>query len=108
MAGAPCISCDPYFANIGVGEIPVNFSHWLTYAVEGDMNEAGMLKLLGAIRDDARAKAMFRLAEHIDDAMLLAASEFHDQHDRLIEERNAFDVGSLAGDIRNAARPAFH
>ena len=72
------------------------------------MNEVGMMKLLGTIRDDARAKAMFRLAEHIDDAMLLAASEFHDKHDTLIRERNAFDVGSLAGDFRNTARPAIH
>lgn len=72
------------------------------------MNEAGIVELLGTIRDAARAKAMYRLAEHLDDAILLAASEFHDSHETLSRERGAFNVGPLAGDIRDAARSAFH
>lgn len=42
------------------------------------MTETWMLELLGSVRDAARNNAMYRLAEHLDDAMLLAASEFHD------------------------------
>ncbi len=42
------------------------------------MTETWILELLGSVRDIARNNAMYRLAEHLDDAMLLAASEFHD------------------------------
>lgn len=42
------------------------------------MNEVWVLEQLKSVRDIARAGAMYRLAEHLDDAMLLAASEFHD------------------------------
>lgn len=41
------------------------------------MSEAWMLELIGAVRDVARSSGMSRLAEHLDDAMLVAASEFH-------------------------------
>lgn len=42
------------------------------------MSEAWFLELLGSVRDVARSHAMIRLAEHLDDAMLVAASEFHE------------------------------
>ncbi len=42
------------------------------------MSEAWMQELLGSMRDMARAQSMYRLAEHLDDAILLAASEFHE------------------------------
>ena len=53
------------------------FSLSLTKRVEGAMSEAWMLELISAVRDVARANAMHRLAEHLDDAMLVAASEYH-------------------------------
>ncbi len=45
------------------------------------MSEVWVLEQLKSVRDIARANAMYRLAEHLDDAMLLAASEFHDAHE---------------------------
>jgi hypothetical protein len=36
------------------------------------------MELLSGARDMARSQGLFRLAEHMDDAMLIAASEFHD------------------------------
>ena len=42
------------------------------------MSEAWFLELLGSVRDVARSHAMIRLAEHLDDAMLVAASEYHE------------------------------
>jgi hypothetical protein len=41
------------------------------------MNEAWIMSVLGSARDEARAHAHYRLAEHLDDAMLIAASEYH-------------------------------
>lgn len=43
------------------------------------MSEAAMLELIRSVRDAARSNAMLRLAEHLDDAMLIAASEAHDR-----------------------------
>lgn len=51
------------------------------------MSEAWFLELLGSVRDVARDHAMSRLAEHLDDAMLVAASEFHEA--RMIVEDQA-------------------
>jgi hypothetical protein len=68
------------------------------------MSEAWFLELLGSVRDVARSHAMIRLAEHLDDAMLVAASEFHESmlvlenqagHDR--EDRKAAGDVSLRG-----------
>lgn len=42
------------------------------------MTEAWILEMLSSLRDIARDNAMYRLAEHLDDVMLLVASEFHD------------------------------
>jgi hypothetical protein len=41
------------------------------------MTEAWMNELLSSLRDAARDNAMHRLAEHLDDALLLVASEYH-------------------------------
>jgi len=70
------------------------------------MAETWILELLGSARDAARAHAMPRLAEHLDDAMLLAASEFH-------EAGFAAEVGTVdefegACAARGAARPWIH
>jgi len=45
------------------------------------MSEVWVLEQLRSVRDIARSNAMYRLAEHLDDAMLLAASEFHEVHE---------------------------
>lgn len=41
------------------------------------MSESMVLELIGRARDEARSHALFQLAEHLDDAMLIAASQFH-------------------------------
>ena len=55
------------------------------------MSEANILGLLENARDLARSNAMLRLAEHLDDAILVAASEFHAERaenwDRLSHDR---------------------
>jgi hypothetical protein len=43
------------------------------------MNEAWLIELLSVIRDAARRSDMPRLAEHLDDAALIAASEMHER-----------------------------
>jgi DNA-binding transcriptional ArsR family regulator len=48
------------------------------FKAEAPMSEAWMMELLASVRDTARAKAMPRLAEHLDDAILIAASELHE------------------------------
>lgn len=42
------------------------------------MSEAWVMELLSGARDVARSQGLYRLAEHMDDAMLIAASEFHE------------------------------
>jgi|AACY02.2.fsa_nt_gi hypothetical protein len=42
------------------------------------MSEAWVLEVLADARDKARAGGLLKLAEHLDDAMLLAASEHHE------------------------------
>lgn len=64
------------------------------------MSEAWFLELLGSVRDVARSHAMIRLAEHLDDAMLVAASEFHEA--MLVLENQAGHDGQdrkVVGDI---------
>ena len=64
------------------------------------MSEAWFLELLGSVRDVARDHAMSRLAEHLDDAMLVAASEFHEA--KLVLENQTGHVGedrAVAGDV---------
>lgn len=41
------------------------------------MSENMVLELIGLARDAARARNLYRLAEHLDDAILVAASDFH-------------------------------
>ena len=59
------------------------------------MTEETMLEILGSARDAARSSGMFRLAEHLDDAMLMAASEFHASFDvqRIGGTHDAKDTG---------------
>jgi hypothetical protein len=45
------------------------------------MSEAWLIELLAVLRDAARRSDMPRLAEHLDDAALLAVSEIHDRHE---------------------------
>lgn len=54
------------------------------------MSEVWVLEQLKSVRDIARSNAMYRLAEHLDDAMLLAASEFHDANE-------AMEIGAYHG-----------
>ena len=64
------------------------------------MSEAWFLELLGSVRDVARDHAMNRLAEHLDDAMLVAASEYHEA--KLVLEHQVIDGGQdrkTAGDV---------
>lgn len=70
------------------------------------MSEAWMIELLGAVRDVARANAMGRLAEHLDDAMLLAASEYHEAS-RCLDRTGAY-VGESAEIIGGPASTGFH
>lgn len=42
------------------------------------MSEAWIMELLGSLRDVARKESMPRLAEQLDDAILIAASELHE------------------------------
>lgn len=64
------------------------------------MSEAWFLELLGSVRDVARSHAMIRLAEHLDDAMLVAASEFHEAM-LVLENQTGHDVENrkVAGDV---------
>ena len=43
------------------------------------MSEAWLIELLAVLRDAARRSDTPRLAEHLDDAALLAVSEIHDR-----------------------------
>lgn len=58
------------------------------------MTEAWVLEVLSGVRDVARLGGHVRLAEQIDDAMLIAASDFHEA---------AFEMERWAGDDRQGA-----
>jgi hypothetical protein len=82
------------------------FIEQLTKSVEALMSEAWILELLGTVRDVARSQAMIRLAEHLDDAMLVAASEYH-------EAMFAADLGKAhvfesTNAVRSVAGPGIH
>ena len=70
------------------------------------MSEAWFLELLGSVRDVAKEHAMSRLAEHLDDAMLVAASEFHEA--RLVMENQAEHVGPGGETHRGVAGAGVH
>ena len=53
------------------------------------MSEAWLLELLAVTRDASRRAGYFRLAEHLDDAALLALSERHDRMATLAEAKDA-------------------
>ena len=70
------------------------------------MSEMQILELLGRARDIARAHAQNGLAEHLDDAMLVAASAFHEA---ALLAGDAATHGVEGGDaLRGAARPGIH
>ena len=70
------------------------------------MSEAWFLELLGSVRDVARSHAMIRLAEHLDDAMLVAASEYHEA--LLVLENQAGHGQPGRETARNLAGTGFH
>lgn len=70
------------------------------------MGEAWVMDVLGAARDEARSRGLFRLAEHLDDAILVAASEFHDA--RSVEEALSEHDVEAADALRIAQRPRIH
>jgi hypothetical protein len=42
------------------------------------MTDQWIIEMIGSVKDVARSHGMRRLAEQLDDAMLIAASEFHE------------------------------
>jgi len=70
------------------------------------MSEVWVLEQLRSVRDIARSNAMYRLAEHLDDAMLLAASEFHDANGAM--ESGAYHDVKGATAVRVDARIGLH
>ena len=70
------------------------------------MTEAWILETLGNARAAARSQGLMRLAEHLDDAMLLAASEYHEA--AWIDEIGADNVLQGADTVRIAQRPGLH
>ena len=70
------------------------------------MSEAMVLEMLGAARDAARSRGMVRLAEHLDDAMLVAASEYYEAAEGAGIE--PFDGGQGSTTLRGAAESRVH
>jgi hypothetical protein len=66
------------------------------------MTEDRMLQVLGSARDVARAQGFLRLAEHLDDAMLMAASEYHAalEAERAGEGDDAEDASVAGGAVQ--------
>lgn len=69
------------------------------------MKEDWIIEMIGQIKDVARSHAMGRLAEHLDDAILIAASEFHDRREREIEVVNGCRDTTP---VRGPAAPGLH
>lgn len=70
------------------------------------MSEAWMNELLSSLRDVARDKAMHRLAEHLDDALLLVASEHHEAH--AVSRGLIGHDAEAAAVVRGDPRPSLH
>jgi hypothetical protein len=70
------------------------------------MSEAWVLEMLGATREAARANGLLRLAEHLDDAILLAASEYHEAV--WMQEATEANVFEGAGAVRVSQGPSLH
>ena len=51
------------------------------------MSEMWIMELLTSVRDIARQSGYHRLAEHLDDGVLVAASEFHEHRGAFANER---------------------
>lgn len=72
------------------------------------MSEQWLMELLQAVRDVAGKSGYARLAEHLDDAILVAASEVHDRLGGTDTGLGELDGRFGAEDLRGAARPAIH
>jgi hypothetical protein len=70
------------------------------------MSEAWVLELLSSVRDIARQNGYHRLAEHLDDGMLIAASEAH--RDTIAGEGDRGYDGPSATTFRGDARTSLH
>ena len=70
------------------------------------MSGVTMMELLGSARDEARSAGLFQLAEHLDDAMLIAAAEVH----AAMEDRGARPRhdGEGSGTLRGAPGTRVH
>jgi hypothetical protein len=72
------------------------------------MSEAWIMELLQAVREVAGKSGLHRLAEHLDDAVLIAASEFHERIAAQPTEMIGANGRLGAEDFRGAAGPAIH
>ncbi|SEA93068.1 hypothetical protein SAMN05444370_11913 [Rubrimonas cliftonensis] len=70
------------------------------------MHEAWMFELLRSVRDIATASAMPRLAEHLDDAILIAASEVHEH--LAGQDGGRVNDGQVAAALRGDTRKELH
>lgn len=70
------------------------------------MSEMQIMELLGQARDIARASRRPVLAEHLDDAMLVAASAFHEA--ALGAEGLSSHDDEGADVVRGSAEPRIH
>jgi hypothetical protein len=70
------------------------------------VQEAWLLETIASIREAARAANMPRLAEHLDDAILIAASEAH--HGACVVEGEGRYGGPAAEAFRGDARHGVH
>ena len=52
------------------------------------MSEMWIMELLTSVRDIARQSGYARLAEHLDDGVLIAASEFHEHSGAYANDRS--------------------
>ena len=65
------------------------------------MNNEWIMDVLSDLRNFAEKQSMIDLAEHLDDAILLAASEIRDQADsQSVVKVNDAKVGTISGVFR--------
>lgn len=70
------------------------------------MQEAWMFELLRSVRDVAQAHGLPRLAEHLDDAILIAACEVHEA--AACQNGGRVDDGETATALRAHSRQELH
>lgn len=69
------------------------------------MSEGWMMEVLGNARDAARAGGNYRLAEHLDDAMLIAACAYHAGSSEEVEVADGLGNPEI---VRGAASRGLH